>query len=369
MSSGAVGGGGNSSDGVGTTGSESNSAGGGGSAQQCPELAHESDCGDTEFSDLIAPNAALFVVEKSSSMLDAYENEWKWVTLSEAFRLGLGIFAERRVDLGLQLFPSSNAPDEQIPLEGCVPAGNCCELSDEPEPTIPIGSGTIGGIVETVLNTQPGGGAPAAAALSRALDYLLDGTLEAYPRVSVVLFLDGAPNCNPNLECDEPDCFEGVCWQGLPERCVDSEATLSAIEALRNAGISTHVVGLPYSAEFADVLDAFAAAGADPASSAISSYHPVATQGDLLDLFYDLAIELGSPCELELTQPQAEPPLVALDCEPIPRLGQGGVSGAPGLETWRLESPDGNRITLLGELCERALALDRVNVFPGCETR
>src|SRR5205814_5217560 len=100
------------------------------------------------------------------------------------------------------------------------------------------------------------GGTPAAPTLTKALESLraLDG--ETY----VVLITDGAPNCNQDLSCTAQGCIpniEGLTAGGLDCRtsvnccepttenpdanlsCIDAQATLDAVQALSDAGIST----------------------------------------------------------------------------------------------------------------------------------
>src|SRR5690606_31552449 len=87
--------------------------------------------------------------------------------------------------------------------------GNCCEMPDDIEMNVPIGSGSeaVDLIVEQLDNTVPGGGTPTARALERALEYFTSGEGASLDGDKFVLLAtDGGPNCNSVLECGADLC-------------------------------------------------------------------------------------------------------------------------------------------------------------------
>jgi hypothetical protein len=119
------------------------------------------------------------------------------------------------------------------------------------------------------LSTPVSGGTPTAASL-RFLATLPSLTSVGRPR-GVILVTDGVPNCNPNnaLRCDSmppppaelcttSSCVGPLCRAGY----LDQAETVSAVAALRRAGIRTAVVSLSLSlVEERRVMNAMAEEG------------------------------------------------------------------------------------------------------------
>jgi hypothetical protein len=162
----------------------------------------------------------------------------------------------------------------------------------------------------------------------------------------VLLVTDGAPNCNDGESgcsvCTAPpgypDCTE------VPDNCLDDVGAIAAVEELAAAGIPTWVIGYELAAEFREVLDRMAIAGATGRTAHI----PVRDRATLETAMREIGGSVVS-CEYELSEPPGDVRYVrvTIDGETIPH-----ESVAAGAEaTWRL---DGDRtVVLVGAACER----------------
>jgi hypothetical protein len=130
------------------------------------------------------------------------------------------------------------------------------------------------GDYEYLAHLLPTGGTPMAATLEA-----LRPRLQSLPGKAtyVVLATDGGPNCNPGVACGSALCQPNIesalgCMPGGPNcctvvgpgsvlDCLDSDATVSAVQALAASNIKVYVVGVPGSAPYASLLDQLAQAG------------------------------------------------------------------------------------------------------------
>jgi hypothetical protein len=273
-------------------------------------------------------------------------------TLGPRIHVGAAIFPHKATDLepcrtGKQVFP--------------VTPGDVFTGSDGPTTTA----------FQLSLKVTPFGGTPTAATLEALHD-----TLAALPGTSIVLLAtDGGPNCNEAASCSADACIanieelegcdpaENCCSpQGPagPTMCIDRQATLDAIAALKNAGIKVYVIGIPGSEAYASVLDEMAIAGGT-AQFGSSKYFSVTDLADLNDVLGGIASVVIS-CDFAIADPPPEPDLtnVYLDLEVLP---QGGANGWVWVE-------DGSIVRLLGQACERLKLgqVKQVQIVSGCPT-
>ena len=167
----------------------------------------------------------LLTVDKSSSMLGAVPGGGtKWEAARTAIRAVADGFADR-IDFGLQVFPF---PDQ------CSPGAIAIDVGNNPASTI----------VEGLGSPPPTGGnyTPMAQTLETILDYapMLDATRDTH----VILITDGWQWCSPY---DPATRFTPV----------------TAVESLRMAGITVHVVGFGGGVDSLTLNRAAVAAGTD----------------------------------------------------------------------------------------------------------
>ena len=360
-----------------------------GGAAGAPEMPPDDGCGELEGleqcggasvkADLNVINL-LIVIDKSGSM--AFEPEGfdtdKWSAMKDALETVLANVNER-VHVGLALYPYSFLLP--IPTEGCET--NCCDVPDGDSAVLvnvapPAESGPL--ILQKLDETSPGGGTPTAKALGGAYAYFTVGAGAALEgKKYVLLATDGGPNCNPDLTCDSDECTPNLdgdcgdgsenCCRGAGEFCVDDSGVTDRIEALGAAGISTFVVGIPGTDDYADYLDAFARAGGVPRTGASHDYYAVSASAGvrgLVDVFTDITTDLVTSCEIALeTAPQTLDSVnVAVDCQVVPKESDDG-SG------WDYDTtPDPTAVILKGPACDelRDNGASRIDVVYGCPT-
>jgi hypothetical protein len=197
----------------------------------------------------------------------------------------------------------------------------------------------------------------------------------------VVLVTDGAPNCNADLSCSASGCIpniEGLTAGGLdcreavnccaptPENpranlsCVDDQASLDAVTALSDAGISTFVVGMPGSEPYVGLLDALAEAGGT-ARAGSPKYYSVVDTEELEASLKAIAASVAISCELPLDYEPPDPDYVNVyfDGELIQ------YDPTDGWE-WTAEG----HVAIRGTACEQLGAGDvlEVQILAGCKT-
>jgi hypothetical protein len=306
-----------------------------------------------------APNM-YFVLDRSGSM--AEDDKWGTVRKVVAqITRGLG----PRANFGATIFPgldssSCDPPREVLPLTPGDPPG----VQDGPTTTK---------LIQATAST-PSGGTPTAEALREVLQSLKNTKGKTF----VILATDGGPNCNAGISCsveacqpnidNVPGCIPGgtsCCAPpvGTPESCLDSAATISAVSALKTAGISVYVVGLPGTSApaYAALLDQLATAGGTALPSSPKYYRVDSTNGDvLLAALKKISAQIVATCAIQLkSEPaQANEVNVYLDEAVLP---QDPVNG------WKI---DGSTVTLLGTACTKVLSGDvlDVRIVFGCPT-
>ena len=307
-----------------------------------------------------APNI-YFVLDRSGSMSE--DNKWGKVrqVVAQILR-GLG----PRANFGATLFPGFDD------AASCAPAVVAMAIT----PGDPPGStdGPTTRKLLTATQSAPGGGTPTAEALRGVLPILRS----AKGKTFVILATDGGPNCNgaascqasmcqPNIEGEQgcslggPSCCDPP--NGYRESCLDSGATISAVSALKAAGIPVYVVGLPGTSTpaYANLLDELAVAGGTALQSS-PKYYKVSTSSDnaLLTALKKIAAQIVATCEFKLTDTPAQADRVNVYLDEVV-LPKDPVNG------WKIEGPT---VTLLGDSCAKVLAGDvlDVRIITGCPT-
>jgi von Willebrand factor type A domain len=218
-----------------------------------------------------------------------------------------------RVSFGLMLFPDPNAPRG---------AGSCA-VGDV---AVSEDLNTAGSIAQVLDRTSPGGGTPTGPALQRVLtrvqskDYDID---VAPPPQYVLLVTDGQPTC------------PGGNGGGGGDQ--DRALTTQAITDLKNAGVTTYVLG--YDAQldprFEDALNEFARAGGT------DRYRPVGDEQSLVAEIENITKRAAS-CSYQLAKKPADPSyvLVKLDGQ---QLNLGEANG------WTITD---RNVEVQGEACQ-----------------
>jgi len=307
-----------------------------------------------------APNM-YFVLDRSGSMTE--DNKWGKVrqVVAQIVR-GLG----PRANFGATLFPGF---DDSA---ACTPAVEALPITPGDPPGAADGPTTKK--LLTATQSAPSGGTPTAEALRGVLPKLR----AAKGKTFVILATDGGPNCNAGASCTSATCqpnIDGVqgCSLGGPsccdppngyrESCLDSAATLSAVAALKAAGIPVYIVGLPGTSapQYANLLDELAVAGgtAQPASP---KYYRVDTANEtvLLTALKKISAKIVATCEVKLTETPAQANQVNVYLDELV-LPKDPVNG------WKIEGPT---VTLLGDACTKVLSGDilDVRIITGCPT-
>jgi hypothetical protein len=317
------------------------------------------DCVDTPlFAD---PPNMYFLLDRSGSM--AENDKWDAVRVVVAQILrSLG----PRANFGATVFPGFDDTQQ-------------CSL---PREVLPISPGDPPGAQDgpttkkllTVTAGPPSGGTPTAEALRTVLQRLSN----AKGKTFVILATDGGPNCNANGACTSdlcqpnienvPGCSPGgqnCCAPpiGVPESCLDSAATQSAVAALKSAGIPVYVIGLPGTSNpaYANLLDQLALAGGTALPTSPKYYRVDSTNSAvLLAALKKIAAQIVATCEFKLTTVPAQPNQVNVYFDEV-------VVPADPVNGWKI---DGQTVTLLGDSCKKVLSGDvlDVRIITGCPT-
>lgn len=360
------------------TGGAGNSTGGGNTPEACPDVGLPADCGSSSQTADIKTVNMLLVVDKSASMSDTPTgfNDNKWAALATALQTALTDVREQ-MNLGMILYPFNPNPMTGV--------DSSCTVADGPDAVnVPIGPGTntVPDIVRIVQDTVPDGGTPTAAALQAAYNYYTTGAGASLPGDKyVMLATDGGPNCNTlNTNCkdDINQCTAYLDKKCTPvdanccvkstgvvrgELCLDATAVVNNITKLKNAGITTYVVGIPGTEVYANYLDSFAEASGQIAPMGRKFYEVSAAGGvdALTKTFSSIVTQLVHSCDIPLDPAPDDPMLVnvAIDCE----LKKPNEVGAG----WTID-PAGPTLTLLGSTCERIKesGAKRVDLYYGC---
>jgi hypothetical protein len=305
-----------------------------------------------------APNL-YFVLDRSGSMQAGDKWSQVRVVVAEIFR-SLG----PRANFGATVFPG-------FAQSSCAPAKEVLPLSPGDPPGAVDGPTTRRLLDGT--SDAPNGGTPTADALRAVLQTLRGVRGKTF----VILATDGGPNCNAEAACGVDQCMPNIesaggcaptgplCCQpptGFRESCLDSAPTLSAVSALRAAGLPVYVIGLPGTGTYASLLDELAVAGGTALPSS-PRYYRVSSTGDntaLLKTLKQIAAKIVATCEFKLKEAPKSANLVNVYFDEVV-LPKDPVNG------WKIE---GATVTLLGQACSRVLAGDAldVRIITGCPT-
>ena len=314
-----------------------------------------------------------FVVDRSGSMSDPLEGSPydKYESAQLAIRDVL-LAVGHRVAYGAAVFPS---------FEGATG----CEPGEEIYPTAPGDSvtyalaGEVGPNLDTFVHKlaayAPYGNTPT----SLTLEALYDTLTSLSGDTSVVLATDGAPNCNPEAQCGSDLCMADLggwpvsstvfCPLSIsccdpdgpygPVSCVDVDASVAAVKALADAGISTYVVGLPGSELFSEVLDNLAQAGGTARTGEVA-YYRVEDSDALSESLRSIATGIAISCTIDLSEAPPDWNLVNVyfDGGVVPMNDDG----------WKRASND--TLEIVGQSCELLESGDvfQVQIAAGCPT-
>ncbi len=357
-------------------------------AEPCPDLLNTLNpgeagvCSTSKVAASFSQINMLIVLDKSGSMNTTPDNytKTKWAGAVDSLAKALKP-EETLIKYGLMLYPYGTSGVAS------------CELADG-EAAVNIGVGPAATTVPQINalmkapTTAPKGGTPTAAALDSALKYYTIGAgvvLEG-PKY-VLLVTDGGPNCNPDVPaCGPETCTANMdkspasCGAGVPNccaasvgtaggpnplaLCLDDSSVVAKIQALRNAGIKTFVVGIPGTEQYSAYLDTFAVEGGVPVTdtSKTKKYYEVTGENDLLATFNTITTSLVRDCNVPLEEaPKDFSNInVAIDCSPVPQL----TAGTP---NWHYDAPT-QSIVVEGSQCDRikSTGVNRVDIVLGC---
>lgn len=341
---------------------------------ECEGLEELKGCGESSVEAEFRTTNILLVIDKSGSMTDkptGFEVN-KWEALNKALSEALPDVADE-MNFGLVLYPYSE--EEEIP-ELCT-GDICCVAPTASTINVPIEQGTksVPKILRALRDTSPGGGTPTASALRAAYDYFTKGlgrTLKGDRYV--LLATDGGPNCNALNTCDGDTCTPNLdgqcdianCCDGQGAYCLDDRSVVEQIEALKDAGISTFVIGIPGTEQYADYLNEFAVAGGVPNQGGDTDYYAVSAKDGvqaLTQTFKDITTHLVRECEipLESEAPDRNKVNVAVNCELVPHDDGDG---------WEISEDDAKLLIIKGDTCDKIQeeGVRRIDVFFGCNT-
>lgn len=328
------------------------------------------DCGGDAVNAGQVPANLLLVIDRSESMLDtpAGFDDDEWTSLNGALQASLEQLPQT-ASVGLQLFPSPDDPEAENARCGMPGGSDLTVAITGAEQGVPA-------IAVALDDATPMGSTPTAAALARALDYFSDGPGFALPgNRFVLLATDGGPNCNADLSCgadecttnldgDCPQAVENCCAGAAGDGCLDGDSTLAAVESLREAGITTYVVGIPGSADYADLLDELAIAGGAPTPEPSPRYYEVGDSDELAQVLAAITTQLVMTCDFQLDE---QPP----DKNKVNVFVDGEVVAQEGDDGWEYdESTDPDSVVLKGATCERIQSdgAESVRFEFGCPT-
>lgn len=310
------------------------------------------DCVDSPLA-IEAPNFYL-VLDRSGSMAIAD----KWNTMRAAVSEIMAAIGPR-ANFGATVFPGRTS--------SCQPGVEVMSTRAGDSPSGKMGD-TNRFLLEATAQFPAYGGTPTAATLDA-----LASKLPALPgKTYVLLATDGAPNCAPTT-CGAAQCapnIEGTdgcspngpsCCDKEPGLCLDSEATVAAVQRLKDAGIPTFVIGVPGSQAYGALLDRMATT-AGTAQSGSPAYYRVesADKTALVAALRKVAARVVATCTYDLKEPPADINKlnVYLDGQVVPRNADNG---------WKI---DGKTVTLTGKTCDSVLRGDvlDVRIILGCPT-
>ena len=331
-------------------------------------------CGSQSIPAVTNPPNLSFIIDRSLSMRDdlAGSGNSKFENARIALSHVLNVIGHR-VNYGATIFPG---------LAGGCEAGDVPLMEMGPgDPPSYARAGKTGPRLKDLLGRLSiagvDGGTPAAPTLLSAATSLA----ELPGRTYVILITDGAPNCNQDLACDADQCIPNIegltaggldCTKGVnccaptsqsPDAnlsCVDRQATLDAVQALTDAGISTFVIGMPGSEPYVNLLDAMADVGGT-ARPDEPKYYSVADTAALEEALKAIAASVAISCEIPLDY---DPP----DRDFVNVYFDGKVVAYDPAAGW--EWTEDGHVAIRGAACEQLSAGDvlEVQILAGCKT-
>lgn len=267
--------------------------------------------------------------------------------------------------LGLTVFPTPNGSANG--LLGCDSASSVTVALPAPslddEGTDSALNATAQQIATAIGGLSPLGGTPTAGSL-QFLSTLGSLAQDDYRDDLVLLMTDGLPNCNganPNAVCSNAnqlcECTTMSCSGTDPVRntcskgCLDRDASVEQVKALRARGIRTIVVG--FGAELASgngpaVLDAMAREGGFPrgcpaGEMCVHSYFQARDGAELTAALKEITGGIKN-CAFVLTARPSEPRLLAV------LVDDQTLMPGPGTYDYDFAA---NQVTFLGPVCDR----------------
>jgi len=316
----------------------------------------------------------LLVLDKSGSMLQrpAGFSVKKWDAVKIAMRDALTP-VKNRISLGLEMFPNDTTGSGDV----CAMPGGGAAV------TVGIGPGTetVDKILAAVNAATPAGATPTAKALAEAYLYFTTGSgKDLAGDKYVILATDGGPNCGTMASCSAEMCttnIDGSCPSGgnccdpstggSRTSCLDADAVVAELDALRGVGVKTFVIGIPGTEAYKTHLDRFAEAGGMVNTAGPNKYFSVEAAGGvagLTSVFELITGELITSCRVSLDQAAPDPANinVYVDEKVIP---QGGEDG------WDFDtSTTPPSIVIKGRTCEevKTKGAKAISVVYGCPT-
>jgi hypothetical protein len=332
-------------------------------------------CGSQTIPAITNPPNLSFIIDHSASMGDPFPGSAP--SKYENARLALARVLKavgHRVNYGAAIFPGlagqtgCEAGDELLKVAPGDPPSYAREGKTGPR---------LRDLLDRLTIADVDGGTPAAPTLLKMRDTLRELTGETV----VVLITDGAPNCNESLRCDAGECIpniEGLSAGGMqctastncckPSSqnptanlsCVDSQASIDAVQSLRDAGIRTFVVGMPGSEPYEQLLNTMAEIGGT-ARGGTSKYYPVADTDALEQSLTAIAASVAISCDIPLDYEPPDPDFVNVyfDGKLVEYDPEAG---------W--EWSDEGHVVLRGAACAELSAGDvlEVQIMAGCKT-
>jgi hypothetical protein len=332
-------------------------------------------CGDQSIPAITNPPNLSFIIDHSASMgdelagsgLSKYENAR--IALSRVLK-AIG----HRVNYGAAIFPGLDG------VTGCEAGDQLMKVAPGDAPSYARDDKTGPRLRDLLLRltiADVDGGTPVAATLDAMRPVLTELAGETF----VVLVTDGAPNCNRDLECSPSGCIPNIeglslggmaCNDGynccapssqLPTAnlsCVDDDASIAAVSALADAGISTFVVGMPGSEPYVELLNVMAEVGGTAREGALK-YYPVEDTVELEASLKAIAASVSITCEIPLNYQPPDPDYVNVYFD-------GALVEYDPSDGW--EWAESGHVIIRGEACDQLSAGDvlEVQVLAGCKT-
>lgn len=288
-----------------------------------PDPSSQELCGSTLIPVELPRTNLYFVIDRSGSMGDPLAGSIYSKYTNARFAVSELMKAiGHRVFFGGAVFPG---PNSEL---GCDPGVQVFETTAGD----PLGATCGDELGPNLLDFQTAlsrFGTEDGTPISATFEALLP-TLTALPgKTAVILATDGAPNCNPDISCGPEQCMlnlEGATVRGKactaeynccdpvnvpdgPSSCVDAQSSGAAVTALLAAGISTYVVGMPGSEQYAAVLSELARAGGT-ARDQEPPYYSARDTEELTAVLRDIGTSVAVSCQVQLANTPPDPSLV-----------------------------------------------------------